>query len=53
MVGEGLGRASALNMDTTAKNHSHHTLATSGTATGLSEGLIGKSEVGHGINRGP
>jgi 2,3-bisphosphoglycerate-independent phosphoglycerate mutase len=34
------------NMDTMAKDHSHRTLAAHGTAVGLSEGLMGNSEVG-------
>lgn len=35
------------NMDTIAKKHSYRTLAAHGTAVGLSEGLMGNSEVGH------
>ncbi|KAG2024142.1 phosphoglycerate mutase, variant 2 [Coprinopsis cinerea AmutBmut pab1-1] len=34
-------------MDTIAKDHSYRTLRASGTAVGLSEGLMGNSEVGH------
>jgi 2,3-bisphosphoglycerate-independent phosphoglycerate mutase len=33
-------------MDTIAKDHSYRTLAAHGTAVGLSEGLMGNSEVG-------
>lgn len=34
-------------MDTIAKEHSYRTLLASGTAVGLSEGLMGNSEVGY------
>lgn len=36
-------------MDAIAKNHSYRTLLASGTAVGLSEGLMGNSEVGYVI----
>ncbi|CUA76015.1 phosphoglycerate mutase [Rhizoctonia solani] len=35
------------NMDTIAKNHSYRTLQAHGLAVGLSDGLMGNSEVGH------
>lgn len=34
-------------MDTIAKEHSHRKLAAHGVAVGLSEGLMGNSEVGY------
>ena len=34
-------------MDTIAKDHSYRTLLASGTSVGLSEGLMGNSEVGY------
>ncbi|KAF5352597.1 hypothetical protein D9756_006332 [Leucocoprinus leucothites] len=45
--GNAIEAADTTNMDTIAKNHSSRTLAASGTAVGLSEGLMGNSEVGH------
>lgn len=45
--GDAIGAADTTNMDTIAKDHSHRTLNAHGIAVGLSEGLMGNSEVGH------
>ncbi|TFK35833.1 cofactor-independent phosphoglycerate mutase [Crucibulum laeve] len=45
--GNAIEAADTTNMDTIAKDHSYRTLAAHGTAVGLSEGLMGNSEVGH------
>lgn len=44
--GNAIEAAETTNMDAIAKDHSHRTLAAHGTAVGLSEGLMGNSEVG-------
>lgn len=36
-------------MDSIAKNHAHRELAAHGIAVGLSDGLMGNSEVGYAI----
>lgn len=51
--GNAIEAADTTNMDTIAKNHSHRTLAASGTAVGLSEGLMGNSEVGYAVDNCP
>ncbi|KAA1477986.1 cofactor-independent phosphoglycerate mutase [Dentipellis sp. KUC8613] len=45
--GNAIEAATTTNMDTIAKEHAYRTLAAHGTAVGLSEGLMGNSEVGH------
>ncbi|KXN81437.1 2,3-bisphosphoglycerate-independent phosphoglycerate mutase 1 [Leucoagaricus sp. SymC.cos] len=45
--GNAIEAADTTNMDTIAKDHSYRILNASGTAVGLSEGLMGNSEVGH------
>ncbi|KAL9716762.1 hypothetical protein Ac2012v2_001213 [Leucoagaricus gongylophorus] len=45
--GNAIEAADTTNMDTIAKEHSFRTLNASGTAVGLSDGLMGNSEVGH------
>ncbi|KIP11081.1 hypothetical protein PHLGIDRAFT_84249 [Phlebiopsis gigantea 11061_1 CR5-6] len=45
--GDAISAADTTNMDTIAKDHSHRTLNAHGIAVGLSEGLMGNSEVGH------
>ncbi|KAJ3574270.1 hypothetical protein NP233_g1874 [Leucocoprinus birnbaumii] len=45
--GNAIEAADTTNMDTIAKNHSYRTLEASGIAVGLSDGLMGNSEVGH------
>lgn len=50
--GDAISAGTTTNMDTIAKEHSYRTLAAHGTAVGLSEGLMGNSEVGcvsHGL----
>ncbi|KAI0792578.1 cofactor-independent phosphoglycerate mutase [Abortiporus biennis] len=47
MKGDAISAADTTNMDTIAKEHSYRTLAAHGLAVGLSEGLMGNSEVGH------
>lgn len=47
MKGDAIDAGDTTNMDTIAKDHSYRTLAAHGTAVGLSEGLMGNSEVGH------
>jgi 2,3-bisphosphoglycerate-independent phosphoglycerate mutase len=44
--GNAIEAGDTTNMDAIAKNHSYRTLAAHGTAVGLSEGLMGNSEVG-------
>ncbi|KAF9005403.1 cofactor-independent phosphoglycerate mutase [Cyathus striatus] len=45
--GNAIESAKTPNMDAIAKDHSFRSLAAHGTAVGLSEGLMGNSEVGH------
>jgi 2,3-bisphosphoglycerate-independent phosphoglycerate mutase len=45
--GNAIEAGSTTNMDAIAKGHSYRTLAAHGVAVGLSEGLMGNSEVGH------
>ena len=45
--GNAIEAATTTNMDTIAKDHSYRTLLASGTSVGLSEGLMGNSEVGY------
>ncbi|KAF8147827.1 phosphoglycerate mutase [Crassisporium funariophilum] len=45
--GNAIEAADTTNMDTIAKEHSYRTLHASGTYVGLSDGLMGNSEVGH------
>jgi len=47
MKGDAIHAGDTTNMDKIAKDHSHRALAAHGTAVGLSEGLMGNSEVGH------
>lgn len=49
--GNAIEAADTTNMDTIAKEHSFRTLNASGTAVGLSDGLMGNSEVGY-VNHG-
>ena len=49
LEGNAIEAADTSNMDTIAKNHSYRTLAAHGTAVGLSEGLMGNSEVGYAL----
>ena len=44
--GNAIRAADTKNMDTIAKDHSHRKLAAHGLAVGLSDGLMGNSEVG-------
>lgn len=44
--GDAISAGDTTNMDTIAKDHSYRTLAAHGIAVGLSEGLMGNSEVG-------
>ena len=46
MKGDAIDAADTTNMDTIGKDHSHRTLAAHGLAVGLSDGLMGNSEVG-------
>ncbi|KIK06336.1 hypothetical protein K443DRAFT_276907 [Laccaria amethystina LaAM-08-1] len=46
-AGNAIEAADTTNMDKIAKEHSYRTLKAHGTAVGLSEGLMGNSEVGH------
>jgi 2,3-bisphosphoglycerate-independent phosphoglycerate mutase len=46
MKGDAIDAGDTTNMDTIAKDHSHRALAAHGLAVGLSEGLMGNSEVG-------
>ncbi|KAF7981408.1 hypothetical protein HWV62_33919 [Athelia sp. TMB] len=45
--GNAIEAGETTNMDTIGKDHSHRTLSAHGTSVGLSEGLMGNSEVGH------
>lgn len=47
LEGNAIEAGDTTNMDTIAENHSYRTLAAHGTAVGLSEGLMGNSEVGY------
>lgn len=44
--GNAIEAGDTTNMDTIGKDHSHRTLSAHGTSVGLSEGLMGNSEVG-------
>jgi 2,3-bisphosphoglycerate-independent phosphoglycerate mutase len=44
--GNAIAAGTTTNMDTIGKNHSYRTLSAHGTAVGLSDGLMGNSEVG-------
>lgn len=46
MKGDAIDAGDTTNMDAIAKDHSHRALAAHGIAVGLSEGLMGNSEVG-------
>ena len=46
MKGDAIDAGTTANMDTIAALHSYRTLAAHGIAVGLSEGLMGNSEVG-------
>lgn len=45
--GDAIDAADTTNMDTIAKNHAYRTLFAHGNAVGLSDGLMGNSEVGY------
>ena len=45
--GNAIENADTTNMDKIASDHSHRELAAHGTAVGLSDGLMGNSEVGY------
>jgi 2,3-bisphosphoglycerate-independent phosphoglycerate mutase len=45
--GDAIDAADTTNMDTIAKDHAYRTLLAHGNAVGLSDGLMGNSEVGH------
>ncbi|KAF9255441.1 cofactor-independent phosphoglycerate mutase [Marasmius fiardii PR-910] len=45
--GDAIDAADTTNMDTISKSHNHRKVAAHGTAVGLSDGLMGNSEVGH------
>ncbi|KAJ3775333.1 BPG-independent [Lentinula raphanica] len=47
LEGNAIEAGTTTNMDTIAKEHSFRKLSAHGTAVGLSEGLMGNSEVGH------
>jgi len=47
MKGDAISAGDTTNMDTIAKDHSVRTLQAHGIAVGLSDGLMGNSEVGH------
>lgn len=47
MKGDAIDAADTTNMDTIAKNHAYRTLFAHGNAVGLSDGLMGNSEVGY------
>lgn len=47
LEGNAIEAGTTTNMDTIGKKHSYRTLSAHGTAVGLSEGLMGNSEVGH------
>lgn len=46
MKGDAISAGDTTNMDAIAKEHSYRTLAAHGLAVGLSDGLMGNSEVG-------
>jgi len=46
LKGNAIEAGTTTNMDTIAKNHAHRELAAHGIAVGLSDGLMGNSEVG-------
>jgi 2,3-bisphosphoglycerate-independent phosphoglycerate mutase len=46
MKGDAIDAGDTTNMDTISKNHSFRSLAAHGLAVGLSDGLMGNSEVG-------
>lgn len=46
MKGDAIDAADTTNMDSIAKDHSHRTLHAHGISVGLSDGLMGNSEVG-------
>ena len=46
MKGDAISAADTTNMDTIAKEHSFRTLHAHGLSVGLSDGLMGNSEVG-------
>ena len=46
MKGDAIEAGDTTNMDMIAKDHSYRTLAAHGLAVGLSDGLMGDSEVG-------
>ena len=46
MKGDAIEAGDTTNMDTIAKDHSYRTLHAHGLAVGLSDGLMGNSEVG-------
>ena len=46
MKGDAIEAGNTTNMDTISKDHSHRTLHAHGLAVGLSDGLMGNSEVG-------
>ncbi|TDL14549.1 cofactor-independent phosphoglycerate mutase [Rickenella mellea] len=47
MKGDAIEAGTTTNMDTIAKDHSYRTLEAHGLSVGLSDGLMGNSEVGH------
>ncbi len=47
MKGDAIDAADTTNMDSIAKDHSHRTIQAHGIAVGLSDGLMGNSEVGY------
>ena len=47
MKGDAIEDGDTTNMDTIAKEHSYRTLHAHGLAVGLSDGLMGNSEVGY------
>ncbi|TFY61366.1 hypothetical protein EVJ58_g4542 [Rhodofomes roseus] len=47
MKGDAISAGDTTNMDTISKDHSGRTLQAHGVAVGLSDGLMGNSEVGH------
>ena len=47
MKGNAIEAGDTTNMDTIAKEHSYRTLNAHGLAVGLSDGLMGNSEVGY------
>lgn len=46
MKGDAIDAGDTTNMDAIAKDHSHRTLHAHGLSVGLSDGLMGNSEVG-------